>query len=166
VLGAVRHSRFSCRSAPAFGRRCTRAGYTTQSATTNANRSLAGIRFWSSTTESREVVAAHLREHEAVALTAPAARHSIFREERIDVLLADIAMPRRWLFAAASRPHAARRGRTIPAGALTALAHDDYRRRALEAGFQLHMAKPIEAASLIAAVSELYDRSPRVSLQH
>ena len=47
-----------------------------------------------------------------------------------------------------------------------ALAHDDDRRRALEAGFQLHMAKPIEAASLIAAVSELYDRSARVSLQH
>ena len=146
--------------------------YTTQSATTNANRSLAGISVLivDDDRESREVVAAHLREHEAVVLTAASAAQAfdVLREERIDVLLADIAMPGEDGYSLLRRVRALQpaAAATIPAGALTALAHDDDRRRALEAGFQLHMAKPIEAASLIAAVSELFDRSPRVSLQH
>jgi CheY-like chemotaxis protein len=146
--------------------------YTTPSATTTANRSLAGISVLvvDDDRESREVVAAHLREHEAVVLTAASAAQAfdVLRDERIDVLLADIAMPGEDGYSLLRRVRALQPApaATIPAGALTALAHDDDRRRALEAGFQLHMAKPIEAASLIAAVSELYDRSPRVSLQH
>jgi CheY-like chemotaxis protein len=111
-----------------------------------------------------------LREHEAVVLTAASAAQAfdVLRDERIDVLLADIAMPGEDGYSLLRRVRALQpaAAATIPAGALTALAHDDDRRRALEAGFQLHMAKPIEAASLIAAVSELYDRSSRVSLQH
>ncbi len=143
---------------------------TTQSAT--ANRSLAGISVLvvDDDRESREVVAAHLREHEAVVLTAASAAQAfdVLRDQRIDVLLADIAMPGEDGYSLLRRVRALQpaAAATIPAGALTALAHDDDRRRALEAGFQLHMAKPIEAASLIAAVSELYDRSSRVSLQH
>jgi CheY-like chemotaxis protein len=43
----------------------------------------------------------------------------------------------------------------IPAAALTALARDEDRQQALEAGYQLHLAKPIDAASLVAAVASL-----------
>jgi hypothetical protein len=43
----------------------------------------------------------------------------------------------------------------IPAAALTALARDEDRQQALDAGFQLHLAKPIDADSLVAAVATL-----------
>jgi signal transduction histidine kinase/ActR/RegA family two-component response regulator len=143
---------------------------TTQVANAAANRSLAGISVLvvDDDEESRDVVAAHLREHEAVVLTADSAAHAfdVLQHERIDVLLADIAMPDEDGYSLLRRvralqPAAAAR---IPAAAITALARADDRRRALQAGFQLHMSKPIEATSLIEAVSELYDRSSRASL--
>jgi signal transduction histidine kinase len=112
--------------------------------------------------DSRDVVAAHLREHEAVVMTADSAAQAfdVLQHERIDVLLADIAMPGEDGYSLLRRVRALRpaAAATIPAAALTALVRDDDRRRALEAGFQLHVPKPIEAASLVAAVSELYDR--------
>jgi CheY-like chemotaxis protein len=44
---------------------------------------------------------------------------------------------------------------SVPAAALTAFAREEDRQDALDAGFQLHLSKPIEAASLIAAVATL-----------
>jgi len=49
----------------------------------------------------------------------------------------------------------AARGRTTPAAALTALARSSDRRNALEAGYQMHVAKPIEPFELAAAVEQL-----------
>jgi CheY-like chemotaxis protein len=43
----------------------------------------------------------------------------------------------------------------VPAIALTALARAEDRRRAILAGFQLHLSKPIEPAELAAAVANL-----------
>jgi CheY-like chemotaxis protein len=43
----------------------------------------------------------------------------------------------------------------IPAAAVTAHARDDERQRALAAGFQLHMAKPVEPAQLARVVETL-----------
>jgi CheY-like chemotaxis protein len=42
-----------------------------------------------------------------------------------------------------------------PAAALTALARYEDRQQALDAGFQLHLAKPIDSQSLLAAVAGL-----------
>ena len=146
--------------------------YSIQGGNVAAERSLAGISVLvvDDDQESRDVVAAHLREHEAVVVTADSAAHAfdVLQHERIDVLLADIAMPEEDGYSLLRRvralqPAAAAR---IPAAAITALARADDRRRALQAGFQLHMSKPIEAASLVAAVSELYDRSSRPSRPH
>ena len=50
-------------------------------------------------------------------------------------------------------------GRT-PAVALTAYAQIQDRTRALLEGFQLHIAKPVEPAELVAAVANLGGRSP------
>ena len=44
---------------------------------------------------------------------------------------------------------------STPAAALTALATKEDRRRALAAGFQLHLAKPIDGESLVTAVAKL-----------
>ena len=54
-----------------------------------------------------------------------------------------------------ARAAAPPRAPSIPAAALTAFARDEDRAAALEAGFQLHLAKPIDAASLVAAVATL-----------
>jgi CheY-like chemotaxis protein len=42
-----------------------------------------------------------------------------------------------------------------PAAALTALARTDDRRRALSAGYQMHVAKPVDPSELVSAVERL-----------
>ena len=63
---------------------------------------------------------------------------------------------------APSHPRRARgNGRaSIPAIALTALARAEDRRRALLAGYQMHLAKPVEPAELRIAIAELLRRGP------
>jgi CheY-like chemotaxis protein len=48
--------------------------------------------------------------------------------------------------------------RAIPAAALTAYARSEDRARALKSGFEMHLAKPIDPAELIAAVKALARR--------
>ena len=75
-----------------------------------------------------------------------------------DVLLCDIAMPGEDGYAFIRRmraPGRRRAGATCPALALTALAGREDRGRALAAGFQLHMAKPVDIDRLAEAVVEL-----------
>ena len=52
------------------------------------------------------------------------------------------------------------RGRRTPAAALTALARSDDRRRALAAGYQLHVVKPIDPFELASAVERLAHSDP------
>ena len=47
----------------------------------------------------------------------------------------------------------------LPAIALTALARPEDRRRALLAGYQMHMAKPIDASELTTAIAALLGRT-------
>ncbi len=49
-------------------------------------------------------------------------------------------------------------GGNIPAVALTAYARAEDRVQALRSGFQMHIAKPVESAELIAAVANLAGR--------
>jgi CheY-like chemotaxis protein len=113
---------------------------------------------------SREVVAAHLLECHAEVLTASSAAEAfdLLQREHIDVLLADIGMPDEDGYALIRRiravcpPPVA----SVPAAALTAFARDEDRRQALQAGFQLHLSKPIDAASLVAAVATLNRMKP------
>jgi signal transduction histidine kinase/ActR/RegA family two-component response regulator len=73
------------------------------------------------------------------------------------VILCDIAMPGEdgYTFVRKLRARDARLGTAIPALALTAMAAEEDRRRALAAGFQLHLAKPIDIDRLREAVFEL-----------
>ena len=109
-------------------------------------------------TETREVVAASLESCQAVVRTAASASQAfeVLQREHIDVLLADIAMPGEDGYALIRRLRALKADAAgIPAAALTALARDEDRQLALDAGFQLHLAKPIDADSLVAAVASL-----------
>ena len=74
-----------------------------------------------------------------------------------DLLLSDIGMPEAdgYQLIAQVREMEALRGGNLPAIALTAYARVEERRRALQAGFQMHLSKPIEPDRLIAGVANL-----------
>jgi CheY-like chemotaxis protein len=79
---------------------------------------------------------------------------------RPDVLVADVGMPRLDGFEMIRRirrmPDA--RLRDVPAAALTAYARPEDRVKALQSGFQIHLAKPIDPVELVAAVAALAKR--------
>jgi len=72
-----------------------------------------------------------------------------------DVLLSDIAMPGTDGYALIGQALTRLRGARLAAAALTAYAGAEDRRRALAAGFQTHLTKPVEPAELVAAVAKL-----------
>jgi two-component system, chemotaxis family, CheB/CheR fusion protein len=76
---------------------------------------------------------------------------------RPGVVLCDIAMPGEdgYSFIGRMRALGLDRGGAVPALALTALASEEDRRRALAAGFQMHVTKPVDIRRLTQAVAEL-----------
>jgi CheY-like chemotaxis protein len=74
-----------------------------------------------------------------------------------DVILSDLRMPEEDGLELIREVRALdeRNGRRTPAAALTALARSDDRTRALSAGFQLHVVKPIDPFDLAVAVERL-----------
>lgn len=73
-----------------------------------------------------------------------------------DVLLADIGMPHEDGYTFLRRVRASTLGvASVPAAAVTAFARDEDRRRALAAGFQAHVIKPVNAEDLVTTVAEL-----------
>ncbi|HTF38401.1 MAG TPA: response regulator [Blastocatellia bacterium] len=82
---------------------------------------------------------------------------------RPDVLVSDIGMPGQDGFdlIAMVRSMGPERGGDIPAIALTAYASEADRARVLAAGFQRHVAKPVEPSSLATAVASLARRTAK-----
>jgi PAS domain S-box-containing protein len=78
-----------------------------------------------------------------------------------DVILSDIGMPERdgYDFVRALRSLPPDKGGTIPAVALTAFARSEDRTRAMMAGFDVHIAKPVEPNELCAVVARLAGRA-------
>ena len=83
-----------------------------------------------------------------------------FREWNPDVLVSDIGMPDEDGYALIKklRQQKAKRARGIPAIALTAYASPDDRAQALAAGFQIHLAKPIEPETLLSSIATAVGR--------
>ncbi len=109
--------------------------------------------------EARDVAAAVLRHHGAKVLTAADAEQAEheFEVAQPHVLVLDIAMPGTDGYALLQRLRASggASAAPVPAIALTALAREDDRRRAFASGFQLHLAKPVDAHTLVRAVAAL-----------
>ncbi len=83
-----------------------------------------------------------------------------FEREAPDVLLCDISMPGEDGYALMRRIRGRSSGGAIPAAAVTAYARPEDVKHALEAGFDLHLAKPLEPEELIAAVVRLARKAP------
>ena len=79
---------------------------------------------------------------------------------RPDVLVSDIGMPGEDGYSLIRRVRnlAPTAGRDVPAIALTAYARSEDRTRSMLAGFQMHLAKPVEPAELIAMIASLAGR--------
>jgi CheY-like chemotaxis protein len=114
--------------------------------------------------DSREMMASALETCGATVVAAASATEAIhaLSHAPVDVMLSDIAMPDkdgyeliREIRATQAAPIA-----TMPAAAVTACVRDDDRQRALDAGFQMHLAKPVHPAALARAVATLA-RGPR-----
>jgi CheY-like chemotaxis protein len=78
-------------------------------------------------------------------------------QELPDVVLSDIGMPdiNGYVLVAQIRELETTRGKPIPAIAITAYASDPDRQQALEAGFQMHLSKPIEPDTLVGAIVQM-----------
>lgn len=83
-----------------------------------------------------------------------------FQEWNPDLLVSDIGMPQEDGYGLIRKVRAvkSRRARQIPALALTAYATDEDRSRALSAGFQMHLSKPIEPESLVSSIAAALGR--------
>ena len=79
---------------------------------------------------------------------------------KYDVLLADIGMPDEDGFALIHQVRALDQemGGQIPAAAITAYANDQERQLAINAGYQWHLAKPVDSSQLICLVANLAGR--------
>jgi PAS domain S-box-containing protein len=76
------------------------------------------------------------------------------------VLVADLGMPHvdGYQLIEKIRHHANPQVRRVPAAALTAYARSEDRVKALRAGFQIHLAKPIDPAELVTTIAALANR--------
>lgn len=84
----------------------------------------------------------------------------ILAQERVDVLLSDIEMPGTdgYQLIRELRLRPSQQGGAVPALALSAYARTEDRLRALRAGFQLHLAKPVQPSELVTVVASLAAR--------
>ncbi|MEO7274258.1 MAG: response regulator, partial [Vicinamibacterales bacterium] len=115
--------------------------------------------------DARALLKLLLENCEAVVTTAASASEALeaVRRAKPDVVISDIGMPGEDGYALIRMLRAlpADEGSDIPAVALTAYGRREDRTRALLSGFQIHVAKPVEATELIATVASLARRPGR-----
>jgi PAS domain S-box-containing protein len=115
--------------------------------------------------DARHLLAAVLQKRGALVFMASSAAEALetLERERPDVLLSDIALQEQdgYELIRKVRSLSPERGGRIPAAALTGYGRLEDRMRALSAGFQLHAAKPVEPAELVAVVASLAGKSSR-----
>ena len=94
---------------------------------------------------------------DVAAVSSAAAALEALQRDRYDVLLSDISMPEEDGYQLMRKVRAV--DPRQPAAAITAFARAEDRQAALAAGFQLHVAKPVEPAILARAVESLAHRA-------
>ena len=112
--------------------------------------------------DARELIALVLTGRGAEVVVVGSAVEALAEMERgrFDVLVSDIGMPLMdgYQLISKIRQLPMERGGKIPAAALTAYAGVEDRMRALSAGYQIHIPKPVEPAELTTVVANLAGR--------
>ncbi|RKG63008.1 response regulator [Corallococcus sp. CA054B] len=119
--------------------------------------------------DALELLAVVLESRGAQVFTASSTRQALEKHQlhRPHVIISDIGMPGEdgYSFIRRLRALPLEQGSQTPAIALTAFARMEDRTRALLAGFQMHVPKPIEPAELIIVLASLTGRHPQVDSQ-
>jgi PAS domain S-box-containing protein len=107
--------------------------------------------------DMRELLALVLQQEGAVVMTAASSEEGlrILQEQPVDILISDIAMPAEDGYILLSKWREIERDQQkhpVPAIALTAYAREEDLQFASEAGFEIHLSKPVEPENLIAAI--------------
>ncbi|MEP7302899.1 MAG: ATP-binding protein [Caldimonas sp.] len=113
--------------------------------------------------DARELVEQLLSGCGAAVHTAGSAGEALAVFEKVlpDLLLSDIGMPERdgYQLLQDVRRRSPERGGKTPAIAMTAFARSEDRTRSMVAGYQVHLAKPVEPHELLATVGSLVGRT-------
>ncbi|MEO7560633.1 MAG: ATP-binding protein [Nitrosospira sp.] len=118
--------------------------------------------------DSRELINEVLTECDADVITAASAAEGLelLQSRRPDVIISDIGMPEKdgYQLIREVRNLPATHGGKTPAIALTAFARSEDRTRAMIAGYQMHLSKPVESHELIATIGSLsrWTRKPQI----
>jgi hypothetical protein len=109
--------------------------------------------------DSLEMMTSALETCGATVVAAGSADEALraLNQSPVDVLLSDVAMPEKDGYELIREIRATPTARisAVPAAAVTACVRDDERQKALAAGFQMHLAKPVHPAALARAVAAL-----------
>jgi len=112
--------------------------------------------------DARALLRRVLEDCDAIVSAAPSVERAmaVLQTERPDVLISDIGMPGEDGYSLIRRVRrlSSDAGGSIPAIALTAYASSEDRVQSVLAGFQHHLAKPVEPAELVAMVASLVPR--------
>lgn len=130
-----------------------------------SDRPLAGIRVLvvDDEPDARQLVRRVLGDCGAEVAVAESAGEAMQLIEgfRPDILVSDVGMPDQDGYNLIRQVRSRLAAKALPAVALTAFARSEDRRRALLAGFQTHVAKPVDPAELVAVVASLAERTGR-----
>ena len=133
----------------------------TEMADTEQGLLLAGLRLLlvDDDQDTLDVIGMTLRHYgaEVVGVTSAADAFAEVQRRQTDVLICDIGMPDEdgYSLIARVRELAVEQGGQMRAIALTAYAREEDRRRALDAGFQRHLPKPIDSTELVAYINDV-----------
>ena len=97
------------------------------------------------------------------AVESAARAHEAYATRRPDVIVADIGMPNEdgyALIARIRRTEQAQHAARVPAVAVTAFARNEDRERALAAGFDEHLSKPVDCERLVCVLEQLASATP------
>jgi CheY-like chemotaxis protein len=111
--------------------------------------------------ETRDLLKIMLVSHGAEVTALGSAAEALARigELKPAIIVSDIGMPVQDGYSLIRRVRALESDeRNIPAIALTAYARSEDRMRALAAGFQMHVPKPVEASELVMVIASLIRR--------
>ena len=110
--------------------------------------------------DARILIERMLTRCNAKVTTAASAAEALdaVKQHHPDMVLSDVGMPGEdgYEFLSKLRRLSDAEGGDTPAVALTAFARSEDRRRALMAGFQMHLPKPVEPAELLAVASNIF----------
>ena len=113
--------------------------------------------------DARQIITTLIQRTGAEVMACESAHEALEALEKWhpDVLMSDIGMPGEDGYSLINKVRSlpADRGGGVPAAAFTAYAREEDRQRALDAGYQMHIAKPVSSGQLVAMIAHLAGRA-------